>query len=217
MFRFIINVLFCLLLLFLLVFFVYERLDKSYDNTWAFKLDATIQGILAALLFLVIVFVMMKPSIRIASMIAELPAKGAEPGHLRLKIVNNSLFRAYDLTINVYHKRRIHISGPDVKSELLGHYEGNKSTVSYLESALFSVFESTKTNAAQIRFKIMMGDEADLAVKNVLEADDSYLEVHLTIRHGLSGLQGNYVKRFDNISCIKRGFYAHGFRIGIKS
>ena len=205
-----------MLFVILFIWFIYERLGNSYEHTWAFKLDATIQGVVAAMLFLILIFLLVKPSIKIADSIAELPAKGAEPGHLRLKIVNYSLFRAYDLNINVYHKKRIHISGPDVKTEVHRHYEGYKSEVSYLQTPIIGIFEMSKTNAAQLRFKTLISS-ADDKVKNVLESEDSYLEVHISVRHGLSGLEGNYVKRYHNSSCIKRGYYEHGFKSGIES
>ena len=36
-----------------------------------------------------------------------------------------------------------------------------------------------------------------------------------TTRNGLSGLHGNFIKKFHNITCVKSGFYKHGFSVGI--
>lgn len=130
--------------------------------------------------------------------------------------MNYSIFRAYELKFSVYQISRISISGSDVKYTLIGRHEGIAGSVPYLESAFISLFRENKLNAAQLRF-ITLSPDTDEKIKQVLDAEDSYLEIHVTIRHGLSGLKGNYVKRYHNSTGLKLGFYEHGFKTGIKS
>jgi hypothetical protein len=215
MIKFIGNILFCLFIVFLFGDYFHYRFLNGYETSELFKVDGIVQALVAAILFLVLVFLMVKPSIKIADNIAELPQKNHTPEHFRIKIVNHSLFRAYDLELSVFHKERISISGFDIKSTLVVHLKGVESGTSYLQSALLALFDQTRTNAAQLRFHAL-DNVADQKIKEILESETSYLEIHVSVRHGLSGIQGNYVKKYHNMSNVMKGYYKHGFLTGIK-
>jgi hypothetical protein len=216
MWRFFSNIFICLLLIGLLIYFFIARVSPDYEAGWVSKFDHAIQALVAAILFLVLLFVLVKPSIEIASSIVEIPAAHDVPSHLRIKIVNHSLFAAYDLNVYIYRRTRVNLSGSDIKSSLVGHYHGRQEGASYLQSAFIAMFESTKTNAAQLRFRSLR-DNADAEIREILESQASYLEIHIVIRHGLSGLEGNFVKKYHHIKCIKSGIYEHGFSTKINS
>jgi hypothetical protein len=196
---------------------MYAIFSPGFETTWAFKIEGLILHLIGSILFVALIFIVLKPSILIAKHIAEFPAK-AEPGHLRLKVLNSSVFSAHDLQINVYKIERINLSGADIRATLLGHYEGMQQGVNYLQSAFRAMFESTKTNALQLRFKsIMKDDNADNIIREILDSTTCYLEIHISLRHGLSGIVGNSIKRYNNITSIKRGVYKHGFSLKIDS
>lgn len=214
MIRFYFNLFLCLLIVSLSWWYVYEILYNEQLNEYRiYRLDDVFQDLVASVFFLIIVFLLIKPSIKIADNIALLPASENDPAHLRLKLVNYSLFKAYDLHINIYEMKRVSVSGPDIRSDLLGCYEGYKQGTPYLQSSIIALFEETKRNAAQMRIKRLVSEDK---FREVLNNSESYIEVHVSIRHGLSGLQGNFVKKFHNLSSIKSGVYSHGFDYRIK-
>jgi hypothetical protein len=92
---------------------------------------------------------------------------------------------------------------------LIGSLEGHQVGVSYLQSGIAAVFEESKTNAAQFQLANIV--ESDQLVRDILNSGNSYLEIHVYLRNGLSGLQGNYIIKFHNLKGIKSGFYKHGF------
>ena len=99
-------------------------------------------------------------------------------------------------------------TGPDIRLTLLGKVEGSNSTIPYMESALRGILHETKPHAAQMRLDRISQDDL---VREVLENDHAYLMMLVKVKHGLSGLQGNFIKKFNNTSCIKKGRYKHGF------
>lgn len=206
-------------MLFVFLVFVWCKNEFSPDPEhlkWYCKFDGLITEIVGSFLFLIIIFILMKPSIVIASKLAQIPEGAGGASHLRIKFVNYSIFRAYELKFSVYQISRISLSGSDVKYTLIGRHEGIAGSVPYLESAFVSIFKENKLNAAQLRF-VTLGEGTDEKIRKVLDAENSYLEIHVTIRHGLSGLKGNYVRRYHNLTDLKSGFYEHGFRSGVKS
>lgn len=203
----------CVIISTLLFYFVYLRFNDSYSSSWLFHIDSLLQSLIASLLFLILVFILIKPSIKIAPFIAEYPQKNTTNPHLRLKIVNYSLFRAFDILIHIYKVEKISETGSDIRLTLIGKYVGAEGGTPYLQSAIYGLFEETRTNAAQLKFYKILEDRA---IREVLDSD-GHLLVHLNIKHGLSGLQGNFIKRYHNESCIRKGYYEHGFRTGIKT
>lgn len=220
--RFIINVLVLVTIITLLVLYVTRRADGNYLNSNLYRFDGLIQSVVASLLFVLLLFLFLKPSIKISPHIAELPDMDNMPSHLRFKVVNTSLFSVYDLQVNVYEFRRINTSGPDIKTVLLCHYEGIQRGTGHLQSAFRALFSDTKPNAVQFRFKKLLGssqwenEQADEMIKTILKSSSSYVEIHVSVRHGLSGLLVNSVKRYHNQACIKKGIFDHGFKTGIK-
>lgn len=139
------------------------RIKPDYENYSIARLDGLLTEIFGGLIFIVLLIIILKPSINICTHIAELPANGDIAEHLRFKIVNTSLFKAYDLQIRIFHRERTNTSGADIK------------------------------------------------IKEILNSRNSYLEIHVYVRNGLSGLQGNFIKKYHNITSIKSGYYKHGF------
>ncbi len=170
--------------------------------------DGLIEEILGSILFLALLFYFMKPSIKVSKYIAHVPATATESAHLRFKVVNCSLFKAYDFHVDMYEMKIVSSSGHNVKSELMGSYEGFEQGTPYLESGILSLFQYTKRNAAQVRIKRLV--DSDDVFKSALQSD-SFVELHISFRHGLSGLQGHYIKRYHSINCIRSGMFGHGF------
>ncbi len=215
MFRFWKNLFFCSLLIVIVGFYCFQKAEPDYERYILSKYDGLYQEIIGGLIFIILLIVILRPSIAISPEIAELPANDDEPQHLRIKIVNYSIFKAYDIQINVYHKERTNVSGPDITSSLIGTYETYKVGIPYLESGFLASMEKEKTNAAQFRLSKMLAQGIDM--KKLLGRTNSYVEVHVIVRHGLSGIKANFVKKFHNTTFIKSGYYAHGFNINIKT
>lgn len=218
MLRFIVNVIITLGIIFLLLMYIDGRYSNNYDHTLLFKIDGFLQSLIASLCFIAVIFFLVKPSIGIADVMAELPEIDGTAPHIRLKIVNYSLFKAHDIQLSVYQKKRVSISGDDVSSTLLGYYDGNRQGTGYMQSALFCLFEKEKSNAVQFKLSQLIGNpEADTLIKEILTSSTGFLEIRLTVRHGLSGLMGNYIKKFHTSRCLKSGIYNHGFSVKIAS
>lgn len=192
--------------------YIFFRIKPDYENYSIARLDGLLTEIFGGLIFIVLLIIILKPSINICTHIAELPANGDIAEHLRFKIVNTSLFKAYDLQIRIFHRERTNTSGADISSELIASFEGYEVGISYLQGGLQALFEDTKTNAAQFRFfRIVNEAGSDIKIKEILNSRNSYLEIHVYVRNGLSGLQGNFIKKYHNITSIKSGYYKHGF------
>jgi hypothetical protein len=207
------NFLFFLASIGIVFIYIHFRLLDTYESFKISKLDGLFTEIVGGLIFLVLLIIVLKPSINICTKFAEIPSMTGSEKHLRFKIVNTSLFKAYDLQVHIFHKKHANLSGADITSKLIASFEGHEVGISYLQSSLNALFEDSRTNAAQFRFfKI---DTTDNEIREILNSSDSYLEVHVYLRNGLSGLQGNFIKKFHNSTCIKSGFYKHGFSTDI--
>lgn len=222
MVKFVANIVVLIIIITFLILYVIARIEPNYATSELCRFDGLIQSLIASFLFVIFLFLFLKPSIKISSNIAELPDMDNAPSHLRFKVVNSSLFGVYDLQVNVYEFRSINTSGPDIKTVLLCHYEGIQKGTGHLQSAFRALFSDTKLNAVQFRFRKLLGDgqaendEADKKIKKILKSSSSYIEIHVSVRHGLSGLMGNSVKRYHNQACIKKGIFEHGFKTGVK-
>lgn len=214
--KLVINILFCIIIAGLVGLYIFSKIDNSlHADGWVSRISGLLEEIMGSIIFLVIVLVMIKPSIKIATTIARIPASNHEPEHLRLKFVNCSIFKAYDLHVDIYEMKRISLSGDDVKPLRLGSYDGFETGPAYLQSALKAINDNVKRNAAQIRVRSLVKNEEDFI--KALDSNDSFIEIHVSVRHGLSGLQEHYIRRFHNPGCIKPGYYGHGFDTKVKS
>ena len=211
------NIFLLLLSMALIIWFIISVYSPNFATKWPYKIEGLILHVIGSIIFVVLIFIILKHSISISKYIAILPAN-EEPEHMRIKVINYSLFEAHDLQINIYKIDRINISGSDVKATLLGHYEGMAQGINYLKSGFKSMFDSTKTNAIQLRVNsVLQKENGDQIIKDILASQTSYLEIHISLRHGLSGIVGHVVKRYNNSLCVKNGVFKHGFSLAIDS
>lgn len=176
------NVLFFIIAVAGIFIFINFQLNDFYGNARLSKLNGLLTEIIGGIIFLVFLILVLKPSLGVCLYIAEIPASPNEPAHLRFKIVNYSLFRAYDIHIYVFHKERSNVSGCDITTSLIGSYEASRKGVSYLQSAVISMFEDAKTNAAQFRLGGLVGE--DQKIRDILSSHNSYLGIHVYLRNG---------------------------------
>jgi hypothetical protein len=97
MLKFWLNLLLVVALITLTTAFFIYLYNPHFKTSPLEPINSLIQGLISALIFLVLIFYLIKPSIKIADHLAESPD---EQPHLRIKVVNCSLFRAYDLNVS---------------------------------------------------------------------------------------------------------------------
>lgn len=217
MFRVFFNYLIIIIVASPILYYLFPNIESSLISLGFNKVTEPIfQSFIASIVFLFFVFALIKPSAEMSDYIANVPKPPLEDtglkSHYRFKIMNHSIFRAYDLVIYIYKKERVSQSGNDIRRSLLAKIDGYEIGIPYLQSSLLSLFDKSRPHACQFRPSRFIKDSD---FYNAISGDSS-IEVLVTLRHGLSGLQGIFIKEFPNEDCIKDGYFKHGYQLGIR-
>ena len=165
------------------------------------------QSMVGSGLFLIVLFYLVKPKIRLSSEIAE-QTVDSDPNAMfyRFKILNDSLFyKAYDIEVRLFHAIPIY-SGDGQNVKLL-EIPLRRNRTAFLQSAVKGQRETEKTHACQFR--------TDNNLRELLKEESSYLQLQVTARHGLSGLPGIFVQRYYSRRAIKKGSFARGSYLNV--
>ena len=149
-------------------------------------------GTFVAFMFLYLALLLLRPKLLISPYICKRGNK------YWFKIVNKSMYHAFDVKIELFRMVPINHSGGRsnvdihaVKLHTSDWTSINRFRRKYSEEDPFSLFAQT------------IFTEEDLEVP--LRENGSYLELQLTARHGLTGLADRFIMQFPNETIIKTG------------
>ena len=166
---------------------------------WLSSNHGVVTGILSAFAFLFVTFVLFRPWILVGSHISEI-----DDG-FKFKMINITPFKCVDFKIFL---RQVVVKdlerGNDLEFEIL---EDKENPFIYIPS-IFSGVLSSRPNCMQLY--------TDKDVKEIIKADGTYVEIVVSARHSLSGLQSIRRKKFKHIDCIEPGKFKRGFSFKIK-
>lgn len=166
-----------------------------------------LSSILASLIFLITVFFLLRPRLHIAPNIAKFEEL------YFFKVCNRSLFRAYDIKIELFEVRNIQMSGNHLQLENINI---KKSVSSPPSLAKFDIASRVKKPQNHIRYEFALQFKTDANIDEILNNSQKFLRVQIEARHGLTGLQSIFVEDFDNSSVIKSGNFVSGKFFEIK-
>lgn len=165
------------------------------------------QSVVGSGLFLIVLFYLVKPKIKLSPHIAEQLIDSHSNAMLyRFKILNGSWFyKAYDIEVRLFHAIPVYTGdGQNVK---LIEVPLRRNRTAFLQSAIRGQLETEKTHACQFR--------TDDNLRELLQEESSYLQLQVTARHGLSGLPGIFVQRYYSRRVIKKGSFARGRHLNV--
>jgi hypothetical protein len=182
------------------------------------KTEPILQSFVASGIFIVFVFILLKPSLIISNKIAKSPTgideKGIAKGHvLVFKVVNISFFSANDLKILLYKSEQTTQAGNHISRSLIANIDGSSIGCQSLQSGIKGLFDPYKLNCMQITTNKSYPDNDIMQILS----NNSYLELHIIAKNSLSGLQSSFIKKYDNINCVKVGHFISGFSTSIES
>jgi|SRR6476661_3429074 len=167
-------------------------------------------SIVGSLIFLFIVLIFLKPKIRISPFVCKspspFPTEQAEIAYY-IKVVNMSLFTAYDLKAELHILER-YATPPkgmmNVRQVPLTLVAGNLSNLDG-----YRPFWWRKEAEHCIRFRTL--DNLD----DILKADTKSVEFKVILRHGLTGLSKVYSQEYADLTEIKVGKFSYGTKFGL--
>ena len=182
------------------------------------KTEPILQSFVASGIFIVFVFVLLKPSLIISSKIAKSPIgideKGIAKEHvLVFKVVNISFFSANDIKILLYKCEQTTQAGNHINRSLIANIDGSSIGCHSLESGIEGFFDPHKLNCLQITTNKRYPDNDIMQILS----NNSYLELHLIAKNSFSGLQSSFIRKYDHINCVKVGHFMSGFNSSIES
>ncbi len=149
-------------------------------------------GTFVAFMFLYLALFLLRPKLLISPYICRRGNK------YWFKIVNKSLYHAFDVKIELFRMAPISHSGGrfnvdihPVKLHTSDWTSINRFRRKYSEKDPFSLFAQTIFTEENIEIP--------------LRENGTYLELQLTARHGLSGLADRFIMQFPNEAAIKAG------------
>lgn len=154
-------------------------------------------GLIGSFLFILFLLYFLRPKFEISPYICYLNKQ------YRLKIVNRSIYDAFDISCEL------------VRLEPY-HHENGKSSVK-----IYSINLLTQDMTHIVRYRKKTTDRhpyhlfartivAEDLLEESLNAPQSYLELKITVRHGLTGLARTFSQKFEK-NCIKQD---HKFKFG---
>ncbi len=180
----------------------------SIIYTFVFKsaleafLISTISSLLVSFIFLWFVLHKLRPIIKISSHVCRRPEKydnnGIEDNRNKysFKIVNKSIYDTFDINVELLLLTPINHTG--AKSNLASrHLSVRTSNMTHI-----SRFRRKDSHLDPFkRFAILIHTNEDL--DNFLKVQNSFVQIRITARHGLSGLAKTFEQHFSDPSVIK--------------
>jgi hypothetical protein len=154
--------------------------------------------VISSLVFLIVVLILFKPKIRIAPFICY----DNKTDVYRLKIVNCSLFSAFDIKVELHllEKYSTPPSGMmNVKYEML--------KMKY-DHIFFLPPYRTKWMRKEASHCMRLRPLCD--IKTLIKPDNQSIQINIFAKHGLTGLTKVFTYEYSDISQIKDGKYTYG-------
>lgn len=162
-------------------------------------------SIVASFIFLFVVLFLFKPKIKLCPFICKSNYKNSEEEFYFFKLINYSLFSAYDIYIELLEVDRYPISNGQMNSRFT-HLSLVLDRVSNIPGYRPSWITKNAPYAVVVR------SNADIS--NVLKNDYQSVMIKITLRHGLTGLVKVHTKEFTEASQIKKGKFNYGLNFG---
>jgi hypothetical protein len=157
-----------------------------------------IVGMLSAFIFLIFLFTLFRPWFLISGKICKVK------DGFKFKMINLTPFKCIDFNIYLRQIEKTDlIKGHNLNYKIL---ENKENPFIYVPS-VFAGFKGGRSNCLQMFTK--------KDVKDIIETDGTYVELILISKHGLSGIQTIYRKKFKHPDCIKSGKFNRGFSFSV--
>lgn len=165
-----------------------------------------VTSIAASFIFLFIVLLLFKPKIKISPFIC----KGKfysddQDDYYFIKIVNVSLFSAYDVKFELLQVDKYPVSNGHMNSRLT-ELTLVSNSLTNLKGYRPSWIRKNAPYALRIRTKDKLSD--------ILTNDYKSVIIKVSLRHGLTGLVKVHSKEYSDISLIKKGKFEYGKKFG---
>ena len=184
---------------------VINDITLTWDDIGVHILIASITGIIVSFVFLRFILFFLRPKITISSEIAIEQDNDGEDWYW-FKIVNHSRYEGFELKFSaeslsyepatdgchhLRHDRRIELNRSVFNS--IPKYISNKAIKKRKSSAPHCFQVRTKENIA-----------------NILKNKKQSIILHVSLKHGLSGIPRSFEQSFTHQSIVKRGSFAFG-------
>jgi len=165
-------------------------------------------SIIGSLVFLFLVLLLFKPKIKISPFVSKYSSPFEGEGIVfYIKIVNRSLFNAYDIKAELYMLERY----PTPPAGMMNVRATPLSLVSGQLSSLDRYLPLWMRKAADhcIRFRTL--DD----LEQILADERKSVEFRVILRHGLTGLSKVHSQEYSDLSEIRNGRFTYGPSFGI--
>lgn len=207
-----INSLTIILFLLLIVFFVYNHF---YDTSFGLFQNVILSS-LGSLLFFILVFQFARPSLKISKHISRNKqfhlAGDNDVEDLRIKVVNTSLFRAIDISANLYEVVPITNNGQHYKFLLIHNLQMNAP---FINGWLYGSWSKANSHAFQPNLIKGMSNENIKRIYDVLSDPQRKLLFTFHLRNSFSGISTTFNMEYDNQNCIQNGMFKSGNNLDI--
>jgi hypothetical protein len=173
----------------------------NWDEFWFAGMVHIIFGLVVAFIFLLVLLAFLRPSLVISDNICSVLESG-KPVY-RFKVINKSIYHAFDANIELFLMQPIvnnsahtNLKYKPIKltPERLNQFNRHRRGYSRKDPhALFATLIKTSED-----------------LSSLLSISDTYLELQITVKHGLTGLGGSYSKKFSKTNIHKD----HKFKFG---
>jgi hypothetical protein len=164
---------------------------------WLNSSNGVWTSLFSAFSFLFIVFFGFRPWFYISKRIS------SKDGIYKFKIINFTLVKCWDVKV---YLRKVNEERAYPKGKDLSYTQVDLKTPSYvyISGAVTGIFNEERPNCIQA--KVVKED-----VKKIVEEPNVYLELIITGRHGLTGLQKAKKRKFQHVKFVKEGAFESGF------
>lgn len=186
-------------------------IEQTKEFIREFSFVSFMQNILASIVFLFLILWLLRPQIKICGGIAKTTSSFVGDGKqvfYLFKFINKSFFSAYDVLIELHQ----------VESYAVDHGMNYKFTSIKVECPTVSAvspFRPAWLGKSYAKHAIIFHTLVDL--QGVLKDEMKSLEVHISLKHGVSGLPKIYKVKYSDLSCVKEGRFAFGNNFEIKA
>ena len=153
---------------------------------------AIVAGIVVSFSFLLILLKFMRPKFKISKYIC------ANDNEYLFKIINNSIYHAFDVQIELFEM--------EPYAHTRGSVNVNIRPISLETKNITSIprfHKKTRSDDPYNLFALLILTKQDL--KTFMAKKGSYIEMRVTVRHGLTGLASTIVQQFDDNDVIREG------------
>lgn len=163
-------------------------------------------GIIVSLVFLWFLLRWLRPQIKISDQICcttesvkNEQGQEIEIPKYTFKVVNCSIFHAFDVKIELYALRPIPLVGANSNLKLI---KLKLRTSDRTHITRFRKKHHQKDPFALFAFLLHTNDDLD----KYLAENETYIELRITLRHGLTGLADTFTQQFSTQDVIKKGY-----------